>query len=366
VNLSEVVNMNVSRRKFLGWLGAAGATVAVGRKAQAATTTHFTGYPEASGVLFDATRCIGCRRCEAACNEVNELPQPEKPFDDLTVLDEKRRTTAESYTIVNRYDVSGKGGPVFRKFQCNHCMEPACASACFVKAFTKNPDGSVTYDASVCVGCRYCMVACPFEIPTYEYDKALTPRVMKCTMCHPRLLEGKLPGCVEACPKEALTFGKRDDLLKIARHRIASFPDRYINHIYGEREMGGTNWLYISGVPFSRIGLREDLGVTSAPELTSGALAAVPVVVGLWPAFLLGMYAITKRKEKISVQEQNEAVASAVAQVKTEAKADLESRLDRAEKEKAKAIDSAVKKALAEAEAAKAEEEEPAPEEEGD
>lgn len=355
--------MSVSRRKFLGWLGAAGAAVTVGGKAQAATTTHFTGYPEASGVLFDATRCIGCRRCEEACNKVNELPQPEKPFDDLSVLDAKRRTTAEAYTIVNRYDVSGRGGPVYRKFQCNHCMEPACASACFVKAFTKNPDGSVTYDSSVCVGCRYCMIACPFEIPAYEYNKALTPRIMKCTMCHPRLLEGKLPGCVEACPKEALAFGKRGDLLKIARHRIASFPDRYIDHIYGENEMGGTNWLYVSGVPFSQIGLREDLGVVSAPELTSGALAAVPAVVGLWPAFLLGMYAITKRKEKIAREEQTEAVASAVARVSADAKADLEVKLERAEKEKAKAVDTAVKKALAEAAKAK-EAETAAPEEE--
>ena len=94
------------------------------------------------------------------------------------------------------------------------------------------------------------MIACPFEIPTYEYDEAFTPRVMKCTMCFERVKEKKLPGCVESCPNEALTFGKRKDLIKIARERIKKYPGRYQDHIYGEAEMGGTSWLYLSGVPF--------------------------------------------------------------------------------------------------------------------
>jgi len=169
-----------------------------------------------------------------------------------------------------------------------------------VKAFSKTPEGAVSYDASVCVGCRYCMVACPFEIPTYEYNDAFSPRVVKCTLCHPRILKGQLPGCVEACPKEALTFGKREDLLMIARERIRKYPDRYVDHIYGEHEMGGTSWLYLSNVPFEKIGMREDLGITPAPQLTAGALGAVPIVVGLWPVLLTGIYAMSKRKEKIA------------------------------------------------------------------
>ena len=252
-----------------------------------------------------------------------------------------------------------KGGPpVFRKNQCNHCLEPACASACFVKAFTKTKEGAVIYDESVCVGCRYCMVACPFEIPTYEYDKALTPRVMKCTLCHPRLLEGKLPGCVEVCPTEALSFGRREDLLRIARERIRRQPDRYIDHIYGENEMGGTSWLYIAGTPFRELGMREDLGVTPAPALTSGALAAVPIVVGLWPVLLTGIYAVSQRKDKIAREEQSEAVADAVAASKEDAAVELKKVLAMKEKEKETAINMAVKKALEEA--AKAQEEEAA------
>ena len=197
-----------------------------------------------------------------------------------------------------------------------------------------------------CVGCRYCMIACPFEIPTYEYDSALSPRVMKCTLCHPRILEGKLPGCVESCPTEALVFGKRDDLLKIARARITRRPDKYVDHIYGEREMGGTAWLYLSSVPFENIGMRMDLGVTSAPELTAGALGAVPMVVGLWPILLTGIYAMSKRKEKIAAEEQAQAVSAAVAEAEAQAETEMQAAKEKADKEKTTAIEKAVKEAL--------------------
>ncbi len=341
------------RRTFLGLLGTAGATAAISTPAVAGGK-EFAPHPDTLGVLFDATRCIGCRKCEAACNEVNNLPAPDKKFDDLTVLDQKRRTDDKTLTVVNKYQ--GKGGPVFRKSQCNHCLEPACASACFVKAFKKLPNGAVEYDASVCVGCRYCMVACPFEIPAYEYDEPLTPRVMKCTMCAPRLAEGKLPGCVEQCPKEALTIGLRKDIIKIARERIRKYPERYVDHIYGENEMGGTSWMYISGEPFSEIGMREDLGTTSAPELTSGALAAVPIVVGLWPVLLGGIYAVSKRKDKIANDERVAAVKDALAKAGAEAEKKLSEELGKAEVANKRRIEVEVKKAVEEALSAKDEE----------
>ena len=348
--------MSISRRKFLGWLGAAGFGTALGDTAGAASNKHFDGYPDSNGVLFDNTRCIGCRKCEEACNRVNELPEPERPFSDLSLLDTKRRTTAKSYTIVNRYDdaVSEKG-PLYRKVQCNHCLEPACASVCFVRAFTQTKTGAVVYDASVCVGCRYCMIACPFEIPTYEYDNAFSPRVMKCTLCYPRISKGLLPGCVEVCPTEALTYGKREALLRIGRERIARFPERYVDHIYGENEMGGTSWLYLSAVPFKDVGMREDLGTTPAPKLTAGALSAVPIVAGLWPVLLTGIYAINQRKEKIEKHEKEQAVTAAIEKTRTEAEAKLAEAMEKAEKEKVTAIETAVGKALEEA--AKASEE---------
>lgn len=342
--------MAISRRTFLGWMGAASVATTVGNRAQAAGNHHFEGYPDSYGVLHDDTLCIGCRTCEAACNKVNELPVPHTPFTDLKVLEARRRTDDKAYTVVNKYAPDGaQGRPVFRKNQCNHCLEPACASACFVEAFTKTPTGAVVYDASVCVGCRYCMIACPFEIPAYEYDNAFTPVIRKCTMCHPRVVDGKLPGCVESCPTQALTFGRREDLLKVARERIRKFPERYIDHIYGEKEMGGTSWLYISGASFSDVGLREDLGVTPAPSLTKGALGAVPMVVGLWPVLLTGIYAMTKRKEKVAAAQAQDAVAAAIATANDAAAKKLAEALTKAEKDKQAAIDREVKKALEEA-----------------
>jgi ferredoxin len=200
------------------------------------------------------------------------------------------------------------------------------------------------------------MIACPFEIPTYEYDKALTPRVQKCTLCYPRISKGLLPGCVEICPTEALTYGNRSELLRVARERISRFPRRYVDHIYGENEMGGTSWLYMSAVPFSEIGMREDLGITPAPQLTKGALSAVPIVVGLWPVLLTGIYAISKRKEKIADAEKQQAVEMAVSQVQTEAEEKLATALDQAKQQKEKEIEMRINKALEEAAKVQAEE----------
>ena len=341
--------MSISRRKFLKLAGAAGAGAALGAgKAQAAGS--FKGYPDQFGVLFDATQCIGCRRCEQACNEVNKLPEPEKPFDDLSVLETKRRTTEKAYTVVNRYEPKSGGPPVFRKNQCNHCLEPACASACFVSAFNKNPIGAVTYDPDVCVGCRYCMIACPFGIPAYEYNKAITPRVMKCTMCfNTRLKKGRLPGCVDICPKEALTFGKRTELLKLAWTRITRQPGRYVEHVYGEKEMGGTSWLYISSVPFKELGLREDLGDKPAAEYTKSALGMVPVIAGIWPVLLGGIWAISKYKDDDAAMEKAEALEALRKQSEEEKQSAVAQAWEQAGAEKDRAVAQAVEQALAEA-----------------
>ncbi len=327
-------------------MGAASASTLVGKKANASSNVHFDGYPQTNGVLHDITRCVGCRSCEDACNKVNNLPEPEKPFSDSSVLNRKRRTTVDEYTVVNKYNTSR--GPLFRKNQCNHCLEPACASVCFVSAFKKEPAGPVVYDPTVCVGCRYCMIGCPFEIPAYQYDDAYTPEVTKCTMCAPRLAEGKLPGCVEACPREALIFGNRQELLRIAKERIHKYPDKYVDKVYGEHEMGGTSWLYISSVPFSEVGMREDLGTTPAPNLTSGALSVVPMIVGVWPIFLGGMYGMTKRREKIQAKENKAAeqllqsAESAHAETKKAAQENekkLSNELEKVKKELEKALE---------------------------
>lgn len=288
----------MNRRKFLTILGSAGVVSALGTAKVAEASVHtFPYYDDSYGVLHDTTRCIGCRRCEAACNEVNHLRKPAKPFSDLSVTDTRRRTSAYEWTVVNKYEMNGK--PVFRKLQCFHCNDPACASACFAKCFQKLPDGTVAYDGSQCVGCRYCMVACPFYVPGFQYDEAFDPLVQKCTFCEPRLKEGKLPGCVEACPVDALTFGRRSDLIKVARARIADNPGKYVNYIYGEFDAGGTAWMVLApaaeGAPvppddptlaspdLKQLGLDTHLGNRPMGELTYGALGAVPMIVAFWP-----------------------------------------------------------------------------------
>ncbi len=168
-------------------------------------------------------------------------------------------------------------------------------------------------------------------------------------MCKPRILEGKLPGCVEICLKEALIFGTRDELLKLAWKRISDNPSHYIEHVYGEHEMGGTNWLYISGLPFEQIDMREDLGTTPAPKFTAGALASVPIVVGLWPVLLTGVYAIAKRKDKIAKEEQDTAVKDAIDKATEEMNKQLTQLKDKMTKEQQTAVASEVKKALEEA-----------------
>jgi Fe-S-cluster-containing dehydrogenase component len=162
--------------------------------------------------------------------------------------------------VVNRYytgRLDERGQPLadFVKVQCMHCQDPACASACITGALSKRDDGAVVYDVSKCIGCRYCMVACPYEIPAYEYHKPVTPRVMKCSFCENLLREqNKPPACAAICPTEAITFGRRSTLLKVAKKRLRFNPGRYVSHIYGEKEVGGSSWLYLSAVPFAKLG----------------------------------------------------------------------------------------------------------------
>ncbi|MBL7180228.1 MAG: 4Fe-4S dicluster domain-containing protein [Desulfobacterales bacterium] len=342
--------MGFTRRQFFAWMGATiGNGFLVSTHSQAAAAKLFSGYPGSLGVLHDISRCIGCRKCEATCNRVNELPPPERPFDDLKVLNLKRRPHAGAYTVVNQFFPPAAKSPVFVKKQCNHCLEPACVSACFVKALKKSETGAVIYDPSLCVGCRYCMIACAFNIPAYEYNDPVTPKVTMCTLCQPRIQKGLIPACVEICPQEALTFGTRKDLINIARQRIQGYPDRYVDHIYGEHEMGGCNWLYISNVRFRDIGMSEDLGIIAAPQLTSGPLAMLSIVVITGFVFLTGIYAISKRKDLTANEEKQ----SAVNRIANDAQAEINQMVvqlkEKSKKDKEAAVKQEVKKAVEEA-----------------
>ncbi|MCA9285426.1 MAG: polysulfide reductase NrfD, partial [Phycisphaerales bacterium] len=245
--------------------------------------------PDQRGVLVDLTQCIGCRKCEWACNDANHLPaQALETFEDKTIFREFRRPDAGHYTVVNEVPAGGNlGKAVWAKVQCMHCLDPSCSSACLVTAFHRDDTGAVTYDVNRCMGCRYCMVACPFQVPAYEYDNALTPAVRKCTFCQGRLAEGGVPACVEICPPQCLTYGHREDLLALAHAKIDTHPDRYVDHVYGEHEVGGTSWLYVADRPFEEIGL-PTLGSDPPPRFTE------KLQHGIFKGFVppLGLYAL--------------------------------------------------------------------------
>jgi Fe-S-cluster-containing dehydrogenase component len=291
--------MELSRRTFIKFAGAAGAATIAARPARAEASGLRT--VDTPAVLVDTTRCAGCRGCEAACSEANHLAEPAMAGQDA-VFEKRRPTDVGVYTVVNRYPNPASPGDVrFVKRQCMHCVDPACASACLAKALEKTAAGPVVYHKERCLGCRYCMVACQFDVPKFEFDSP-APYIHKCSFCAERQEQGLQPACASVCPTGALQFGRREALLEEARTRIYQNPGKYVHHVYGETEAGGTNWLYITDVPFDQIGFRADLGPTSPPELTRTALAAVPFVLTLWPPLLMGLYTFSTRREEASKQ----------------------------------------------------------------
>jgi len=289
--------MELLRRDFFKILGATGITLAVGKDIKAAPITK--NEPEFRGILYDAARCKGCRGCEYDCADANSLPEP-LPNKDIKGL---RKTDELHRTVVNEYKTSK--GVVYSKMQCMHCNEPACAAACLTQAMHKTKEGPVIWRSDKCMGCRYCMVSCPFDIPKFEYHSP-NPKIEKCTMCfETRVQKGELPACVENCPNEALMFGTRRELIHEARRRIYEKPDDYVDHIYGEHEAGGTCWLQLSPVPFKEIGVNTSVQQASYPALTKGFLYSVPSVFILVPALLLGIQQATQ-KDNLKTEDENE------------------------------------------------------------
>ncbi len=285
----------MDRRDFLKTVGVASTTLLTKN-----TPLHAEDKKDPKefvGILVDTTRCIGCQTCEEVCAEVNGLPEPDFDVDIFKV---HRKPSPTQFTVVNGFET--EKGDITVKRQCMHCNQPACVSACPTNAMEKTPEGPVIWHEDRCMGCRACMVSCPFGIPQFEDDKP-NPDIKKCIMCWSRLQEGEQPACVENCPAEALTYGKRRDLLEIARQRIYENPDDYYHHIYGEHEVGGTGYLYLSAVPFEEIGFRTDLGNEALPKKTTGFLYSVPFVLTMWPAFLLGLSKATEDKDETKNEE---------------------------------------------------------------
>jgi formate dehydrogenase iron-sulfur subunit len=280
----------------------------------------------ANATLIDTTKCVGCRSCQVTCKQWNDLPAEQTQLQGGALgLQNPRVLSAKTFVVVENHELADDRAPgglryVFTKRQCMHCDEPSCASACPVTALHKTKDGPVVYDDSKCIGCRYCMWACPFGVPTAQWD-SLAPKIRKCTMCADRAAQPApaerngqplsdedrkrfaaahaIPACVKQCPAGALAFGDRDALVKEARARIAAAPGRYVDHVYGEKEAGGTAVLYLASVPFAQLGLPA-VGNEPYPKYSKVALGAVPpAVIGVGTA-LGATYALTKRRAEVA------------------------------------------------------------------
>lgn len=286
--------MGINRRNFFRAMGITGLALGSGKQLNAVPEN--LKEKEFYGILYDSTRCVGCQSCEVACALAHDLPEPDP--EDYPLPGTTRKTNENRRTVVNAFE-DEELGEIYVKSQCMHCCQPACASACLTEAMKKTEQGPVIWRDKKCMGCRYCMVSCPFDVPKFEYHSS-NPDIVKCDMCYDRLKEGELPACVSDCPAEALVFGPRRELIKEARRRIMENPEIYHDGIYGEDEAGGTGYLYLSPVPFEKLGFNTKLQKSSYPELSKGFLYSVPSIFILWPAMLLGIFNATKNNAKSS------------------------------------------------------------------
>jgi formate dehydrogenase iron-sulfur subunit len=287
-------NPNLSRRDLLKGVGtgvaALAAATAIGtgtKSAQAAGSVSEDAY----GLLIDLTRCTGCESCTFACKEANDRPHANRVPIQLDT---------DAYTFVDKRSVENSVGSVEThhiKRQCMHCLHPACVSACTVGALRKTAEGPVVYDSEKCIGCRYCQYACPFGVPTYEWENPLG-LIHKCEMCATRLEEGELPACVSSCPNGALRFGKRNELMVQAKARVKSNPGRYVNQIYGEHEAGGTSVLYLSPIPFGLLGFPE-LGDESIAHYAEAVMGQTPIIALTVASVVTALHLFMQRRQMV-------------------------------------------------------------------
>lgn len=247
------------------------------------------------GILTDVTKCIGCLKCVSACKEVNHLE-----MDVPRIWQKNDGLSAENWTSV----IQKTGNRYVRK-QCRHCIEPACASVCPVGALHKTGIGAVVYDSNKCLGCRYCMMACPFGIPRYDWDKTV-PHVEKCILCYDRIKDGEQPACTKACPTGATIFGDRSTLLAVAHKRIKDNPGKYINKVWGEHEIGGTSVMYLSDIDLGFLQYQTNMGTKPLPADTAPAMKSVPFAFVGMGGVMLGLNWIIRRRMELSKEQSEE------------------------------------------------------------
>jgi Fe-S-cluster-containing dehydrogenase component len=293
--------MTISRRTALKGLLTGGVLAAGAGDARAALPPKRPD-PAAVGLLYDSTLCVGCRACVAACRDANGLAGVPTTVNGAR-YDAPSDLDAHTKTIIRLADTGAVHAYV--KNQCMHCVDPACVSVCMFSALHKIEGGIVAYDKDACIGCRYCQVACPFDVPKFEWASA-TPKIVKCELCRDRLTAGQEPACSAVCPPKAVIFGKRTDLLREAHARIAAAPARYEPTVYGEHEAGGTQVLYLSsaGVSFAGLGL-PPLGDQAIPYFTENLQHAIYQGF-IAPVVLYGALAVVMFRNRKLTEEHEE------------------------------------------------------------
>lgn len=287
--------MPLRRREFLT-LGATAAGVAVAGTAIAqpvapAPEQHRGAGSQPDGMLYDATHCIGCRSCQRACRQRAKLP----PVTDDGLHEQPRDLSSRCLTLIKGYHGKTAANHSFVKRQCMHCLQPACASACPVGALERSGTGAVVYHEELCIGCRYCQIACPFDVPKFD-NAEMVPALRKCDFCSDLIARAKPPRCVAVCPSGALAFGKRKALLQQARRRIKDAPAWYVSQVFGESEFGGTAALYLASVPFDKLGFPGSAAGMPLPALTERFVSWVPEVIIGGAGVLIGARLIAGRR----------------------------------------------------------------------
>ena len=273
--------MKMKRRDLLKGMAGGLALAALDAPRESSARTIQALPPEALGILYDSTLCVGCNACMAACKEANHMPM--ESGDAQEIWDNPIDLSAKTLNIIKKYEDGSASrkdavtdGYAFIKRQCLHCVDPSCVTACPVSALTKDKEnGIVSYNKDACIGCRYCQIACPYHIPKFEWDKAY-PEIVKCQLCSHLIEEGGISACCSVCPTGASLFGRVEELIEEARRRLQMTPGKqyaypvssinsgkthtftapaYIRHIYGQEELGGTQVMYLSAVPFEKFGL---------------------------------------------------------------------------------------------------------------
>lgn len=245
--------MNLSRRDVFRVASAGAVAAAAPALAGAEPEPEHQIPAEAVGLLYDATKCIGCKACVSACVNANGL-EPDTSVDGLHQAPLSLNSSTKN--LIKLCKPTAAHPESFIKQQCMHCGDPTCVAACPLGALRKNEaNGIVEWHSERCIGCRYCEIACPFHIPKFEWTK-FNPKIVKCELCNFRLEKGLEPACTYVCPTHAVIFGKRAQLLDTAKQRIARAPNKYFeNRVYGEKEAGGTHCMILAAVPFEDLGL---------------------------------------------------------------------------------------------------------------